>query len=192
MQACANYVGIHFISGPGISKLSSICGWRQTSLLISSWNRSTQSMSHRQVSNSPVSEHTSDTFTFSQRRSLNAMYASPLAHSCSFVVTWKRGGKIQIEWTSWTSQCCDLLDQYAEANGDHVLATMARISGILWQASRAMSPDGGQSCAETRQTLNGLAAQVQQLRATTPDYISSHGMIDPPPRETRTNFIQYK
>ena len=79
----------------------------------------------------------------------------------SFITSWKKMHHLVAPFTAWTATCCDMLERYAEGEGDLVLATLVRISKDIIAANEAVY---GKHHEQNQLMLLGLESRRAELR----------------------------
>ncbi len=82
---------------------------------------------------------------------------------------------MSVSFSSWTNTCSEILDRNAQVEGDNVLASLYRLSGILYEAAEAIHERKGQSEQHGRLLLAGLELQFRELQSMTSPSIAASG-----------------
>ncbi|GJN67379.1 hypothetical protein PLICBS_001404 [Purpureocillium lilacinum] len=100
-------------------------------------------------------------------------YMASIYMVSTFVVTWKNRKGMSVSFSSWTNTCSEILDRNAQVEGDNVLASLYRLSGILYEAAEAIHERKGQSEQHGRLLLAGLELQFRELQSMTSPSIAA-------------------
>ncbi|UNI24309.1 hypothetical protein JDV02_010064 [Purpureocillium takamizusanense] len=99
-------------------------------------------------------------------------YLASIYVASTFIVTWRNSKGLGVSFTSWTNTCSQLLDRNAQVEGDNVLASLYRLSGVLYEAAEAIHERKGQSEQHSRLLLAGLELQFRELQSMTPPSVA--------------------
>ncbi|KAJ6444071.1 High-affinity nicotinic acid transporter [Purpureocillium lavendulum] len=102
----------------------------------------------------------------------------------TFLVTWKSRKGLSVAFTPWTDACSDILERNAQTEGDNVLASLYRLSGVLYEAAEAMHERKGQSEQHGRLLLAGLELQFREVQRLMPS-----SAVSSVPIKLQTMFI---
>lgn len=82
-------------------------------------------------------------------------------------------------FTAWTDTCCDILQRYAESDGDYALSYLVRFGSFTNAVKEAIHEGTSSSEHQTQLVLSGLEAQSQALRQGMIHHIARSGKHPP-------------
>ncbi|KAI5455770.1 hypothetical protein BGZ63DRAFT_397914 [Mariannaea sp. PMI_226] len=109
-----------------------------------------------------------------QQLSMRRAYLAFFYLASSFVTIWGCDRGIRVSWNSWTARNCELLQLHGSGEGDRILATQARLAGLLLQTTEMrVDPIMCQSNDERRAMFNLVKSELMQIESSLPSGIAS-------------------
>ncbi|KAH7236189.1 hypothetical protein BKA59DRAFT_503800 [Fusarium tricinctum] len=84
----------------------------------------------------------------------------------NFTYAWSKMDYLVPPWTSWTANCCELLQRHAEVDGDVSLSYLVRLANMTSTAHVSIQNNNPQVDQQVQLMLLGLEAQHKEMKGS--------------------------
>lgn len=78
-------------------------------------------------------------------------------------------------WTSWTANCCELLQRHAEVDGDVSLSYLVRLANMTSTAHVSIQNNDPQADQQVQLMLLGLETQHKEMKESMVPHLARSG-----------------
>ena len=103
------------------------------------------------------------------------------ANSYRLLFSWKKLRNVSTEHTPWVAACCNILERNAQCEGDRLLASLGRLTGIISDAADASMKRPYQTEQQHNLLLLGIETQAQEVQHNIPPDVALIRESDPLP-----------